>query len=375
MLRSTSTDDKGNTLCSKRKANMNSDHIESVAYGEWPDCGRPALESSLRASAKPLDTARPRIFVFLLVPGLPMIALSSAIEPLRQLNRLARLHAYEWRLASLNGEPVAASNGIALQAQNFEDSLVDADYLIVCAGLTQKADERRYLGAIRRGASRGIAIGSLSTGTRLLARAGVLAGYRCTIHWESQCAFRDAFPALKCTNKLYEIDRDRLTSSGGTAVLDMMLQLIVEHHGSDFGRAVANQFLHERIRDEPEDQQRGSQLDFVNLPETVRRAIRIMRSNIEEPLPLSFISRKIGIGSRQLERLFMTHAGMTPIRYYLRLRIERARELLLYTDRRIADIAASCGFSATAHFSTWYRRIFGTGPSDARSREGPRVGV
>jgi AraC family transcriptional regulator, glycine betaine-responsive activator len=304
-----------------------------------------------------------------------MLALVSAIEPLRAFNRLARVQAYVWRLASLHGESIAASNGILLPALSLEDTLEDADYLMTCAGLPiQKADERRYGAAIRQAAARGIAIGSLSSGTRLLARAGVLAGYRCTIHWENLYAFREAFPNLKCTNKLYEIDRDRLTCSGGTAAMDMMLHLIAEHHGLSFARAVANQFHHEHIRDERDDQQGGLEDVLAHLPETVRRAIRIMRDNIEEPVTLSYISRKVGIGNRQLERLFMTHAGMTPIRYYLRLRIERARELLIYTDHRIRDIAASCGFSASSHLATWYRRIFGTGPSEVRRREGPPVG-
>ena len=326
----------------------------------------------MRVPAKHAAAARPRVFVFLLVPNLPMMALTSAIEPLRALNRLARIPAYAWRMASLNGEPITASNGIALQTMALSEALAGADYFLICAGLpTQKARERRYLAAIRHAAARGIAIGSLSSGTLLLARAGVLAGYRCTIHWEHIFSFREAFPDLKCTNKLYEIDRDRLTCSGGTAAMDMMLHLIAEHHGSAFAGAVANQFHHERIRDDREDQQGGLHQVLANLPETVRRAIHMMRENIEEPVPLDRIARDVGIGTRQLERLFMRHAGMTPIRYYLRLRIERARELLIYTDHRTADIAAYCGFSATSHLATWYRRIFGTTPAEVRNRERP----
>jgi transcriptional regulator GlxA family with amidase domain len=329
----------------------------------------------MAASDERHDATDPRVFVFLLVPGLPMMALVSAIEPLRAFNRLARVEAYVWRLASLGGEPIAASNGILLPTLNLEDALEDADYLMTCAGLAiQRSQERRYVAAIRQGASRGIAIGSLSSGTRLLARAGVLSGYRCTIHWENLYAFRETFPDLNCTNKLYEIDRDRLTCSGGTAAMDMMLHLIAEQHGISFARAVANQFHHEHIRDARDDQQGGLQQVVAHLPENVRRAIHIMQGNIEEPVALSRISRKVGIGNRQLERLFMTHTGMTPIRYYLRLRIERARELLIYTDHRMSDIAASCGFSATSHLATWYRRIFGTSPSEVRSRERPSIG-
>jgi transcriptional regulator GlxA family with amidase domain len=324
------------------------------------------LITQTRAPDKFQDAARPRNFVFLLVPGFSLMTLAGAMEPLRALNRLARFQAYDWSLASLHGEPVATSSGIPLPAQSLQDSLEDADYLIVCGGFIRESDELRHLGAIRQAASRGIAIGSLSTATRLLARAGVLTGYRCTTHWESLHAFRESFPELDCTNKLYVVDRDRLTCSGGIAALDMMLHLITEHHGAGLGRAVANQFLHERIRNERDDQPACMQQSVVNLPETLRRAIRIMRNNIEEPVPLSVISHKVGIGNRQLERLFMRHAGVTPIRYYVRLRIERARELLIYTGRRVADIAEACGFSTSAHFAASYRRAFGTGPSDVR---------
>jgi transcriptional regulator GlxA family with amidase domain len=316
--------------------------------------------------ARMRDAPRTRNFVFLLVPGFSLMTLAAAMEPLRALNRLARFQAYDWRLASLNGEPIPTSSGIPLPAWNVKEALIDADYLIVCAGFLQESDEQRYLGAIREGASRGINIGAVSTGTRLLARAGILTGYRCTTHWETLHTFRDSFPDLDCTNKLYVIDRDRLTASGGTATLDMILRVIAEHHGVELGRAVANQFLHERIRDEQDDQPSGMPRDFVNLPDTVRRAIRIMRDNIEEPVPVSVISRKVGIGHRQLERLFRKHAGVTPIRFYLRIRVERGRELLIYTRRRIADIAEACGFSTTAHFAASYRRIVGSGPSDAR---------
>jgi transcriptional regulator GlxA family with amidase domain len=322
-----------------------------------------------RAAGPQQGGAARRNFVFLLVPGFSLMTLAGAMEPLRALNRLAGIQAYDWSLASLDDQAVATSSGIRLPARNLKDSLVDADYLIVCAGFLRPADEKLYIGALRQAASRGIAIGSLSTGTRLLARAGILTGYRCTTHWENLQAFRDSFPELDCTNKLYVIDRDRLTCSGGTATLDMMLHLITEHHGLDLGQAVANQFLHERIRSERDDQPADMQQSFANLPETVRRAIRIMRNNIEEPLSLSLISINIGIGDRQLERLFMKHTGTTPIRYYMRLRIERARELLIYTGRRIADIAEVCGFSTTAHFAASYRRVFGTSPSDVRAEK------
>jgi transcriptional regulator GlxA family with amidase domain len=311
----------------------------------------------------------PQTFAFLLVPGLSMMSLSSAIEPLRSLNRLVRYEAYRWCLASLDGVPVEASNGIAFPALSHGEALDKADFFFVCGGLRiREVDEKRYLSVLRQAARRRIPVGSLSTGSYLLARAGLLSGYRCTIHWENRSAFQEDFPDLDCTNKIYEIDRDRLTCSGGTAAMDMMLHLIADGHGADLARGVANQFHHERIRDEREEQRGGRLEVLTQLPEKVRQAIGLMQRHIENPLPLPEIGRRVVLSPRQLERLFLRHAGMSPLRFYMQLRVERARELLIYSDRPVIEVAVSAGFTSTSHFATWYKRIYGVRPSDMRGR-------
>ena len=316
-------------------------------------------------SARKLDA--PEIFTFLLVPGLSMMSLASAIEPLRSLNRLAGREAYRWRLASLDGAPIEASNGIPLPALDPSKALDGAHYLFVCGGLRIKqADEKRYLAALRAAVRRGIRVGSLSTGTYLLARAGLLGGYRCTIHWENRSAFQEDFPDLDCTNKIYEIDRDRLTCSGGTAAMDMMLHLIADRHGPELARGVANQFHHQRIRDEKDDQQGGRLEILGHMPAKVRQAIGLMQRHIENPLTLPDIARRVGLSPRQLERLTLRHAGQSPLRLYMQLRVERARELLIYSDRPVIDVAVQAGFSSTSHFATWYKRIYGARPSEMR---------
>ena len=313
--------------------------------------------------------AKPQTFVFLLVPGLSMMSLSSAIEPLRSLNRLVGEDVYRWRLASLDGGAIEASNGIPFPTVPAGEALAEADFFFVCGGLRiREADEKRYLAVLRQAARRRIPVGSLSTGSYLLAKAGLLSGYRCTIHWENRSAFQEDFSDLDCTNKIYEIDRDRLTCSGGTAAMDMMLHLIADRYGADLARGVANQFHHERIRDEREEQ-RGGRLEVLKqLPEKVRQAVDLMQRHIEDPLALPEIGRRTMLSPRQLERLFLRHTGMSPLRFYMRLRVERARELLLYSDRPIIDIAVSAGFTSTSHFATWYKRIYGVRPSDMRGR-------
>lgn len=323
-----------------------------------------------RGGETTLERDGPEVIVFLLVEDFAMMSLASAVEPLRSLNRLLGRQAYGWHLASLDGTPVAASNGIPLPTEPLDPLLAGADMLIVCGGLRiAPTGERRSLGALRRAARQGLTIGSLSTGTYLLARAGLLDGYRCTIHWENRPAFREEFPDLSCSSKIYEIDRDRVTSSGGTAAIDLMLHLIAERHGDDLARRVANQFHHERIRDDRDDQRGGGLDSIAVLPASVQAAIAQMSAHIENPVAISVVAGRVGLSPRQLERLFLRYTRVSPARYYLMLRIDRARELLLYSDRPILEVAVAAGFTSTSHFSHWYKRLQGARPSQARLRQ------
>ena len=317
---------------------------------------------------KPARGSEPCTIAFLLVENLSMMSLASAIEPLRSLNRLLDREAFRWRLASLDGAVVGASNGIPLPTTPIAEALSGAEYLFVCGGLRiQEAEERRILAALRRADRDGIAIGSLSTGTYLLARAGLLNGYRCTIHWENRPAFEEEFVDLDCTGKLYEIDRDRLTCSGGTAALDLMLHLIAERHSDELARRVANQFHHERIRDQREEQRGGRLEQIAAVPPSVRNAVSLMQRHVEEPLSIATLARRVGFSARQLERLFVRYLKVTPARYYLGIRIDRARELLLYSDRPIIEVAVASGFTSTSHFSHWFKALQGTRPSMLRA--------
>ncbi len=309
-----------------------------------------------------------RTVVFLLVDGMSMMSLASAIEPMRSLNRLINRAAWRWRLASLDGAAVTASNGIPFPAEKADDVIAGADYLFVCGGLRiQSVEERRYLTLLRKAQRSGVALGSLSTGTYLLARAGLLDGHRCTIHWENRPAFQEDFPHLTCTNKIYELDRDRLTCSGGTAALDMMLHLIAERHGSGLARRVANQFHHERIRDERDNQSGGRLERLANVPMQLRTAITLMQQHTEHTISIAQIADRVGMSVRQLERLCLRYLEMSPARYYLTLRIERAREFLLYSDWTILEVAVATGFTSTSHFAHWFKRLHGVRPSQLRA--------
>lgn len=308
------------------------------------------------------------IIVFLLTPKLSMMSLASAIEPLRALNRLAGFEAYRWRLASPDGRRIECSNGILLETEPLDAALTGSVRLFICASFhTSDVNAKPYLSALRKAARTGIHIGSISTGTYFLARTGLLNGRRCTVHWEARPALLEEFPEINCSNRLYEIDGECMTCSGGTAAMDMMLHMIGATHGFELMNAVANQFHHERVRSVAEDQ-RGGALGFIaQLPAQLQNAVALMQKHIEHPLPLTELSALAEISPRQLERLMHKHLKAKPHRLYLLFRLERARELLMYSNVSITDISMQAGFSSTSHFASCYRRIFGTRPSDARN--------
>jgi transcriptional regulator GlxA family with amidase domain len=328
---------------------------------------------SERRAAEVADVA-PESILFLLVPDFSMIAFTSAIEPLRIANRLSGRQLYGWRLVSRDGGPVAASNGIAIHV----DAAVGAHEpsgsgplpaIVLCGGLgSERFQDRDVFGWLRRWDRRGAQIGALCTGAHVLARAGLLDGHRCTIHWENLPGFIEAFPEIQVTSDLYEIDRNRFTCSGGMAALDLMLHRIALAHGEELATKVSEQCIVDRIRG-PHDRQRMPLRVRLGVhhPKLIR-AVELMEANIEEPLGQEMLARYVGLSRRQLERLFRRHLGRTPAQYYLEARLERARHLLYQTDMPIMSVACATGFVSASHFTTCYRQMFGKTPRAERVR-------
>ena len=310
---------------------------------------------------------QPQVFGFYLVPRFSMLTFTSGIEPLRSANRLAGKELYAWELFSEQGGPVVASSGIEILTKGDMENPGRLDHLIVVAGLNVETYENKRLFAwLRRLERTGCRVGALSTGSYILARAGLLEGYRCTIHWENLAGFQEVFSHLDITGELYEIDRNRMTCSGGTAALDMMLSIIALEHGRDLATQVAEQFIHERIRDQRDQQRMGLRSRLGISHPKLLQVIALMEENLEEPVPRSELARRAGMSTRQLERLFRKYLSRTPTRYYLELRLYRARTLLAQTSMSVLDVALACGFVSASHFSKCYREFFDRTPREER---------
>jgi transcriptional regulator GlxA family with amidase domain len=314
----------------------------------------------------------PERFAFVLIPNFSMIAFASAIEPLRLANRQSGREIYSWQIVSRNRQPVRASNGVLVtMEQGLDDVRLSPGgtnpTVILCSGAgAEHFHDKELFGWLRRADRAGAAVGALCTGAHLLARAGMLKDYKCTIHWENLPGFIEDFPDIEVSADLFEVDRNRLTCSGGTAALDLMLHLIAERHGQEVATKVSEQCLLDRIRQSHDHQRMPSRVRLgVHNPKLIN-AIEMMESNIEEPLNQEMLARYIGLSRRQLERLFRKHLGRTPAQYYLELRLERARHLLYQTSMPIMNVAFACGFVSASHFSTCYRQKYGRTPRAER---------
>ncbi|MGM0544925.1 MAG: GlxA family transcriptional regulator [Pseudomonadota bacterium] len=314
------------------------------------------------------NAASRRRVAFVLLPGFSLLAHASALEPLQMANQLSGQMLYHTVTLSMNSEPVRSGAQLSVLAEHaLENPLGPLDLLLVCAptplpyALPAKLNEwlRGHLG-------RGVKLGGLAGGSEVLARCGLLEGYRATLPWQRFDAFAQAYPQVTLSQQLFEIDRDRLSCAGGTAAMDMMLTLIGEHHGARLAEQVSEQFVCDRIRLADERQHVPLRSRLGHAPQSLVDAVTLMEVNIEEPLSTLELAEHLGISRRQLERLFKKYLQAVPSRYYLDLRLQEARKQLRESDRAVGDIAFATGFSSGAHFSTAYRHHFGMTPREER---------
>jgi transcriptional regulator GlxA family with amidase domain len=311
---------------------------------------------------------------FLLVPQFSMMAFSAAIEPLRSANRVSERPLFEWLLTSFDGKQVMASNGIGVAVHRPLAELRKTDMLVVCAGLEPAQFGRKHgiHHHLRRLARHGCMVGAISTGAFILADAGLLAGRRCTLHWEYADLFRSRYPALEVSSDLYVVDRGVFTCSGGTAALDLMLHFIAEASTPGIALAVAEQFIHPQIRKQDDHQRFETHARYGIDSPKLAEAVRLMEASIENPLDMRQISTRVGLSPRQVERLFREQLGMPPKTFYIKLRLVRARTLLRQTVDPILSIALECGFGSTSHLYHAYKRVFGMAPTEERHQAAPR---
>lgn len=295
------------------------------------------------------------------------MAFSAIIEPLRAANTIAGRRLYDWTIVAPDDAPVTASNGIVVTPHHAAAKAPAADYIMVCSGGdADRLVAKKPLSWIRRTLRLGGNIGSVADGAFYLARAGLLDGFACTLHWQSQPAFVEAFPQIRLAREIFVIDRSRVTSAGGVGALDMMVELIGRHHGPELARQVAEWFVHDRIKATADRERLQLRLRTGIRDDLVLKAVAEMEKAQDRPSEISAIAGRLGLSIGQLERLFKAEFGIGPAEYYRRFTMERARDLLTHSKMPVREVGLACGYQSFSSFVRAYRAVFGITPGKAR---------
>ncbi|HUR42563.1 MAG TPA: GlxA family transcriptional regulator [Aestuariivirga sp.] len=301
-----------------------------------------------------------KTFGFLVVPDFAFYGLFPAIEALRVANYNSGQALYDWRLISVDGRGVVATNGMTLAVDNSVPDCPALDTCFVVAG-NHPLDNcpQRAIQWLRRLDRQGTKLGAFDSGVFLLAAAGLLDGHISAVHWEIFPVMRDNYPFLELTNQLYNIDGRRITCAGGTSTTDLMLALIAGDHGDALAEKVARGLVHWPRRRGSERQYPAVGSEGQSDLRTLNSILELMHSTIDDPLRIAGISEKFGMSQRSLEALFRRQLNILPSDYLRNLRLKRAQEYLFYSRLTVGGIAVACGFTSPTVFCRAFKKYFG----------------
>ena len=318
----------------------------------------------------------PRRFVFVLMENFTLLSFSSALDALRIANRMSGKTLYEWIFIGENEEVVSCSAGTQFKLDNSLIELHRDDTVLLCGGTSiQEATTKKLIGWLRREARRGLTIGGLCTAAYPMAKAGLLDEKKATIHWENQDSFAEEFLEVELTKTVFVCDGNRYTTAGGTSSIDLLLKIIADEHGEELANAVADQMIYSSIRTDQDTQRLSVPTRIGVRHPKLSKVIQMMEINIEEPISPSILAKDVGMSTRQLERLFRRYLDRSPKRYYMELRLQKARNLLMQTDMSVINVALACGFASPSHFSKCYRAHYDTTPYRERGSHAAKRAV
>ncbi len=304
---------------------------------------------------------------FVLIPRFNMLALTAMLEPMRVVNYLTGEELYRWNFYSPDGGMVVSSNGMSLDTLSLPEPDRKADQVYVCGSWgSEHYENKKLFSWLRRLDRLGVQLGAMDIGSYILARAGLMSGYRAAILWYCSHAFSEAFPDTDVEEVLYITDRNRTTIAGGAAGMDLMLNDIARRHSAQLSHEVAEHILHLQVRGADSIQRTLPDEQFTNMHSSVRKAVLLMYNNIEDPLSIPEIAKLIFISQRKMERLFQKHLGRSAIAHYRLLRLQHARVMLTNTDLSIREISVACGYMSLSHFAKSFGEQFGKRPRDCR---------
>ena len=307
-----------------------------------------------------------RKIAFCLCPGVPLFCIASALDVLRHANRFCGREFYRWIFLCENNEPVDDGNGLWLYPGQDIAEASPADLAFVVAGFDASQIKQPQLCAwMTRQAQAGRKIGGISNGAFLLAASGLLNHYSATTHWEDFESFCVLFPEVHARYQRFVIDRNRLTCAGGSATLDMFIELVRQDLGNEVALKISRQMLLQEQSvvwaGSPNSRTTGRHYSPL-----VQRALTMIEAGVGQSITVAELASRIGISRRELLRLFRSELNNTPSNILGQRRLDRARSLILNTGLPMTTIADSVGFSSQSHLTSSYRKQFGITPAQQR---------
>lgn len=300
-----------------------------------------------------------------------MACLTSVIEPLRAANEISGNAAFDWKLIGERMGKVPSSAEVAFEPSCALAEADGLDLLVVLSAPTAAFEIKSTPGRLRAMARHGVSLGAVSGGVFPLVRAGLAGSNRLAVHWCYRAAFDAEFPEHNASDQVIEVTPQLITAAGAAAAFDLALHLIETRLGAGVATEVACWFQHPVMRragvaqavPSLEADKNGEQLSPL-----VARAVQIFADNIAEPISISEAADQLGISARHIERAFKQTTGVSPSHYYRKLRMEAARQIVLYTNDRLSDVAGAVGYTSMQTFSKHYQTAFEMTPTQDRNR-------
>jgi AraC family carnitine catabolism transcriptional activator len=309
-----------------------------------------------------------RKLAFLLLPEFSNLGIAAATEPLFIANWLAQRAVFDWKIVSVDGQPVRASNGRLVAVDGDLACAADCKTVFVLASFDphRSARERQVVRWLKRIAKFGVEIGGIENGSLVLAEAGLLNGHAVAVHWDNTIGFQEHYPKTRTVTQLYVRSGARITCAGASAILDLMIAWIGWHADTELAGEVAEHLLLGRPRAAQTEQRITAMSAPSSADAVVLQARAIMLEHIDEPFTCREIARRVGLSLRQIERRFREELRCSVLQHYRQIRIAKAHQLLQQTALSVTDVALSCGFSSPEYFCRLYRAFFGCSPSRDR---------
>lgn len=344
------------------------------------------MTQSKREFSKPMQGAHPKALAdfkpaktlrvgFVLLDNFSLMSYASAVDALVTANLVTGKRLFSHSNYSVTQQVVASDLSVDLSADGYVHHIdTDAsgrglDALIVVGGYrTPLTFDPSLLDKLKQAAGAGLLLGGLWNGSLAIASAGLLDQSACAVHPDNHALLREKFPKVRLADQSWTRSGNRLTAAGPSSTLEMMLDWISEISDEPIANAVREILAPDSLSNTRMNASSMLQND-PSLPETLRSLIQLMRANIEEPLSSEELASCVNLSRRQVERLFQSHLGTSPSRYYFELRLTQAERLLSQTSDSITRISLACGFVSSSHFSTCFKDFFGESPSVARKRQ------